>query len=246
MANALLSYFSRILPGLFVGFGLLALLYRRAPARARIPIYVLLFTLFRDSLAPAGIWAIGGDPVLWMRFIAEPPVLFALAALSGLMVLSVLRFEPELARKLVWRRKPWLETASFGCLGAALISAPVLIIGFFIPVALRGGQVDPAIWPAAISLALVGNLVEELLFRGFLQGWFEEVLRPPMQVIVASGLSFAVAHGPLAASVGGLGANYIVAFTLYEGLICAWLRSRDGLWPAVLAHGLGIFIVSVA
>jgi hypothetical protein len=36
----------------------------------------------------------------------------------------------------------------------------------------------------------------------------------------------------------------MLAFTAYEGLICAELRRVAGLWAAVIAHDLGIFLVA--
>ena len=36
----------------------------------------------------------------------------------------------------------------------------------------------------------------------------------------------------------------LLAFTLWEGLICAFLRMRRGVIPAAIAHGLAIFLLS--
>lgn len=36
----------------------------------------------------------------------------------------------------------------------------------------------------------------------------------------------------------------LLAFTLWEGLICAFLRLRWGVIPAAIAHGLAIFLLS--
>jgi len=35
----------------------------------------------------------------------------------------------------------------------------------------------------------------------------------------------------------------LLLFTLYEGLICAFLRMHRGVVPAVIAHGLAIFLI---
>jgi hypothetical protein len=38
----------------------------------------------------------------------------------------------------------------------------------------------------------------------------------------------------------------LLAFTLYEGLICAFLRLRSGVIAAALAHGTAIFLLTSA
>jgi hypothetical protein len=89
---------------------------------------------------------------------------------------------------------------------------------------------------------LAGNMLEELLFRGYLQPIFAKEMGP-RRAVLASGLAFAAAHGLLAAQVGGTGGIAVIVFTLYEGLICAWIRNRDGVIASSFAHGFGLFLV---
>lgn len=54
---------------------------------------------------------------------------------------------------------------------------------------------------------------------------------------------FAACHAFLATTVTDVGWP-LLAFTLWEGLICAFLRLRWGVIPAAIAHGLAIFLLS--
>ena len=58
-----------------------------------------------------------------------------------------------------------------------------------------------------------------------------------------SGLFFALGHTFLAITVTDSG-YMVLIFTLYEGLICAWLADKFGVIPASLAHALAIFMLS--
>lgn len=206
-------------------------------------IYLLLFVLLRDAMAPAGIWHISGQPVLWIRFARAPEILFLLGASSALLVLALQRFEPALARRVVWRKKSWERAVGWGLGGGILIGAPSVLLGFFISSWARGGAVPSSLWFWIAWVSFLGNWLEEMLFRGYLQGTLEAEIGAK-RAVWASGLAFASAHALLAAQIGGAGAIVVVAFTLYEGLICAWVRRRDGVVAATVAHGLGIFLVA--
>jgi len=239
----LLNYAGRLWPGVAAGLGLIAILKKKAPPEARLVVYILLFIVLRDALAPSGLWHIGTMPVIWMRFARDPFVLYLLGAFSLALVYAVQRFEPELARLVVWRRKPWVHALPLGLAGGLVVGAPAAIFAFFVPAWVRGGAVNVALWFPILWLTLTGNLVEELLFRGYLQAWFEKTLGV-RAAILATGVAFAAAHGVLAAQLAGFGPVILIGFCLYEGLICAWIRSKDGIIASTLAHGIGLFIVS--
>lgn len=81
-----------------------------------------------------------------------------------------------------------------------------------------------------------------MLFRGFLQGRMESEVGP-VRAALFSAVCFAACHAFLASTVTDIGWP-LLAFTLYEGLICAFLRLRWGVLPAALAHGLAIFLLA--
>jgi len=100
-----------------------------------------------------------------------------------------------------------------------------------------------------LFFCLAGNLLEEMLFRGFFQGYLQtadelKLLRvSKLKRIILSALLFSMMHSFLAISVTNQGLGVIV-FTFYEGLITAYLREKCGLWCSTLAHGVGIFLIS--
>lgn len=91
-------------------------------------------------------------------------------------------------------------------------------------------------------MTLAGNLLEEVLFRGYLQGRLVQVMTP-VRAAVLSGMLFAACHVYLAITVTSVGWP-LLAFTLWEGWICVFLRLWRGVVLAALAHGLAIYLLS--
>ena len=96
--------------------------------------------------------------------------------------------------------------------------------------------------PPLLLMALFGNLLEEVLFRGYFQGYLEKHVTP-LRAALGSGVFFAVCHTFLATTVTALGAPILV-FTLFEGTIAGLVRMRMGVLPAALAHGGAIFLLA--
>lgn len=113
----------------------------------------------------------------------------------------------------MWR-DPWLA--------AALVASP--LVG-----AVLGPAVHPARWatPHAVLMAIaVHPLLEELCFRGLLQGWLLEHLpkwraRPMSAANALSSIAFAAAHLPTQA------AGWAAA-TVLPSLVLGCLRERHG------------------
>jgi uncharacterized protein len=239
--SQLIDYFTRVTPGFALGLLLLWLL-PRALAGARLCVHIGLFILVRDTMTPLGLWRIGEEPAPWLRLASDPVVLIALAVASLGLVIGTKQLEPSLARTLVWWQgsKALAAAAGVGC--ALLIALPVIALAHGVPIGARGGAVATSALLPLLIFSLCGNAYEELLFRGFLQGWLMEHTTA-VRAMVLTGLAFAFGHIYLATTVTGVGVA-VLAFTAYEGLICAELRRRMGLWSAVLAHGGGIFILA--
>ncbi|MFB9071658.1 type II CAAX prenyl endopeptidase Rce1 family protein [Citricoccus parietis] len=96
------------------------------------------------------------------------------------------------------------------------------------------------------AFALCGNLVEEVLFRGFLQAHLEDNLpgrSGRWRAALLSALIFAAGHLFLAYNLTGVGWP-LIAFTLFEGLVCAVIAMRHGVLGATVAHGGAIFLLT--
>ncbi|WP_017255798.1 CPBP family intramembrane glutamic endopeptidase, partial [Pseudomonas tolaasii] len=85
--------------------------------------------------------------------------------------------------------------------------------------------------------------LEEVLFRGFLQGYLEQQVSP-LRAALISGVAFAACHTFLALSVTQLGWP-VLLFTLIEGLACGLVRMRYGVLPAIITHGTAILLIAV-
>lgn len=239
----LINYSLQILPGL----SLLAATYfffkgKRAVA-IRIILLILGFILIRDAMTPAGFWEFGvtNGTVPWVRFINDPFIVGMLGVISLVLTVSVVKLNRAMRPYLKWGKlsaKPLLA----GVLGAVTVILPFIVVYQFVPLHERGGEVALSLLPALFVMAMLGNLMEEVLFRGYLQGYLEK-LYTPVRAAVLSALMFALGHVFLATTVTDLGIA-IILFTLYEGAVCAFLRLKFGIWSAAMAHGLAIFALA--
>lgn len=232
----LLDFGQRLLPGLVLFAACLLAMPMRAAA-ARIALYIAIFVLIRDAMTPMGLWRIGPD--LRLGFHPDPIVLLALAGLSLGAVLFLIAVERDLRPLLVWSRGNAGTGALVGTLCGALLAAPLMFAFGHGTAKLAAG---PGFVAALLALAMLGNLLEEVLFRGYLQSKLARYVSP-LRAALLSGLIFAACHSYLAITVTDAGWP-ILAFTLAEGVVCGLLMIRYGLVGATLAHGTAIFLLA--
>jgi len=86
-----------------------------------------------------------------------------------------------------------------------------------------------------ISIVCVVPFIEELLFRGLLQGWLRTKVRPMLSIILASG-AFALAHYSPAQGVS----NLMIGIPLFflSSLLGGLYERRKTLWVPIVLHGL--------
>lgn len=238
----LLNYALRITPGLVLVGMTFALTPRTAPL-ARILLLILGFVLIRDVMTPLGFWSFGRlGPAIWVRFRADALLLGSLAIASLGTVGCILWAVGELRGRVRWGDLRRVQAWGWGIGGAALILVPLAALASGVPLEARGGAMPAGVLPALLALTLAGNLLEEVLFRGLLQGeWVQRVT--PGRAVLLSGLTFATGHIFLASTVTSVGAPLLV-FTLVEGLVCAEVYRREGVLASTLTHGLTIFGLS--
>ncbi|MFW6363817.1 MAG: CPBP family intramembrane glutamic endopeptidase [Spirochaeta sp.] len=237
----IVEYLVRVLPALV----LIAAVFIWAKPRAefRIVLYIFSFILLRDAMTPLGLWEFstrGG--AFWLRLSSDPVflVLFGLTSLAITAALVV--FDRENRPHLHFLRGNAAVGLPAGVLGGVLVVLPFLFLYRGIPLAARGGAVPSGLLPALLVFALLGNLFEELLFRGYAMGKLNERFGR-WQSAVLSGLLFAMCHVFLATTVTDAGIPLLV-FTLWEGILCGLIGTKYGIIPAALTHGGAIFLLS--
>ncbi|TDE51524.1 CPBP family intramembrane metalloprotease [Nonomuraea mesophila] len=244
MLSGLLAYGVRILPGLLLIAACYLLARRERDPLLRVMVLVLGFVLIRDAMTPLGFWRLGAvGAVPWLRFTDHAGILLLFGLGTLALTAGVLRLDGELRALVRWGRLTPV-TLAWGVGGGVLAAAPILLLSLPTPMAARGGAVAVTLLPVLLAFSLAGNLAEEVLFRGFLQGRLEQH-NDAVRAAVLSALLFAACHAFLASTVTDVGWP-LLAFTLYEGLICAFLRLRGGVIAAALAHGLAIFLLAGA
>lgn len=240
--ESLVEYFLRIAPG----FGLLAVIFllaRKKSLELSLLILLLGFILLRDAMTPVGFWDFGAADsfVFWMRFTSDPTVLITLGISSLILTATVVALNKH-ANTLIYWGKFSLKSVSLGLFGATIVVAPFLAIYQLVPASDRGGSVVFSVLPAIFFIALAGNFMEEVLFRGYWQGYFKKQYGTKL-AIVLSGMMFSAGHIFLASTVTSVGVGVLV-FTLYEGLICAFVASKQGVVASTITHAMAIFVLA--
>ncbi|MEU6726468.1 CPBP family glutamic-type intramembrane protease [Nonomuraea wenchangensis] len=244
MLPDLLAYGVRILPGLLLIGACFTLARAERDPLSRILTLIFGFILIRDAMTPLGFWRLGtAGGVPWLRFTDQAGILLLFALGTVALTAVVLKLDSGLRALVRWGRFTPV-TLAWGSGGGVLAAAPALLLSAPAPLSARGGAVAVTLLPVLLLFSLAGNLAEEVLFRGFLQGRLEQHGNGTRAALL-SALLFAACHAFLASTVTDVGWP-LLAFTLYEGLICAFLRLRSGVIAATLAHGTAIFLLAGA
>ncbi len=162
-------------------------------------------------------------------------ILMAELTVLGLL-LGWLRVAGRALADLGWGR-PTTRLATVAAIGVALIySALTLSSPLFGRYAAELSLFK--VWGALVGV--VGGVVEELVFRGFVITELKEAGLPPVAQAVASALLFSLIHGGYALLRGQLALLPGLGFTFVLGLVLVWLylAGRQSLTGPVLAHGL--------
>jgi membrane protease YdiL (CAAX protease family) len=239
------EYLLMLIPGLTLAV-VLFLFLRRAHPLLHLFLFISVFIFTRDAMTPLGLWSIGNEGFLWIRWIDDPITLLLLALSSIGFVLLMQTISPELAARVKWfeGNKPF--GFLIGIAGAVIAALPVILIYIYsgVPIENRGGTVLFHILPFILFFTLSGNLYEEVLFRGYFYGWLtgKEEMKPVLAGLI-SGVLFSFGHIFLAYNVTNVGISILI-FALWEGCLAGLVRSRFGVIPATLTHGLAVFLLT--
>lgn len=238
----LLDYIQRTAPAV----GLIAIVFvlLRPGRHVRVLLYVFAFILLRDALTPSSLWSLGmTNGVPWIRFYPSHLFLIGMGFSSWLLVVVLLVGDKENSRELVFLRRGKVVQ---GCLsaiaGLAVLLAPLLAGYQGVGIEERGGAVDSRLLGSILVFALSGNLLEELLFRGYVYNFLKRK-EADLRAGVASGFVFALCHVFLATTVTSIGVPLLL-FTLWEGVICGIAGAKYGILPATIVHGGAIFVLA--
>ena len=237
------NYLIRLIPGMALGVLFFALIPRRI-LLLRLMGYLMLFIFIRDAMTPAGLWSFGSAGGFWIRFAENGPVLTLMGFSSLFIVLAMNRIDPALKALLVWFKGNRGIGLLAGAGGTLAVIAPAVLLYTSVPLAERGGDVAMALLVPIAITTMLGNLYEEVLFRGYLQGYLEtDGGLTPLKAAFASGTAFGFGHIFLAAAVSSIGWP-LLAFAVYEGIIAGLVRMKYGVIPATLTHGGAIFFLA--
>ncbi len=244
MLDSLLTYWIfllKILPGLVL-LALFFILLKPNPQLRKV-LYIFVFILIRDAMTPLKLWFIGEiNGFIWIRFVDDAFFLIIFGISSLIIVYLLYHFDTENRKCLVWMKGNKIVGTSLGIAGAIVVVIPIFIAYRYIDVSQRGGNVATEMILPILIFALLANLFEETLFRGYALDFFSKS-KSPITAGIYSGLAFAMCHVFLAISVTDTGIA-LLAFTLWEGIIAGIIGAKYGIIPATLTHGGAIFVLS--
>lgn len=214
----------------------------RRDAHLRIALYLGLFILLRDAMTPLGLWSFGTQGFFWIRLHTNPWFLVAFGIACLGLSLGVYYFDRANQSLIQWTRGTILSGVLCGIGGMIAVVAPLAVIYQHTALELRGGHVPIQNIPAILVFAILGNLFEETLSRGYVYGYLAQRMAP-IKAAISSGAVFAFCHIFLATTVTAIGYPMLV-FALWEGIIAGIVRAKAGVVPATLAHGGAIFLLS--
>src|SRR5438067_10467957 len=152
-------------------------LARRAP-RVRIALYLALFVLLRDAMTPLGLWSFGAQGFFWIRVHRDPGflVFFGIACLG--LSLGLFYLDRDNKSLVQWTQGRVSIGLLWGVAGAVVVVAPLFAVYQYTAIESRGGHVPFQNVPAILVFALLGNQLQELLFRGYVYAQFANTLPP--------------------------------------------------------------------
>ena len=241
----IVDYLLRLVPGLILTIALVLVLRKTHPL-LHLFIFIATFIFTRDAMTPLGLWSLGNEGFLWIRWIDEPVTLLFLGFSSIGFVFLMQVISPKLAKFVNWFEGNKSTGMLIGIVGAFIAALPVFLVYMVGDVSIedRGGIVSLQLVPFILFITLSGNLYEEVLFRGYFYGWLTE--KEDMKPVIAgliSGVFFSFGHIFLAYNVTSVGISLLV-FSLWEGCVAGLVRSRFGVIPATLTHGLAVFLLT--
>jgi membrane protease YdiL (CAAX protease family) len=129
------------------------------------------------------------------------------------------------------RMNPWKSVGIGGLACVGLLVSTRLIFFVFPP---RHPNPSSSLYsPVLIAAAMIGAILEEVLFRGYFQKQVSAILRSSFRGILFQAALFVLIHG-LHQSVAGVLDKFV--FGLVLGLLAQQSRS---LVPGMIAHALG-------
>ncbi len=242
-APDLVGYLLRITPALLVVSLLYIVLRGKQALPFRIAVIIIGFLIVRDTLILYGVWGYGVTHgwLPWVRFI-EDPILVVLFAVGSILTTAFLVMIERDGRSLLVWGKFKLSHLGWGLAGGIVLAGALVAADQLYPLAERGGPVPGRMLLPLILVAIFGNLTEDILVRGYVQGYLTTIYSP-WRAAIGSALFFALGHVFLVTLVTDLGTPVLV-YAFIDGLVCAVVRMKSGLIPAALSHGMAIIVLA--
>lgn len=217
---------------------LLYVLVARNKVAWKIAVITMSFVIIETILLYKQLWWLHGEHrKLDIEFTADAWILFTLSLIGLLIIVGCILFQVQLNRYVIWAGKSIFKSILYGLFGAIVLVIPIL---FFNQHTLEKVSYEGnlSLFISTILFILVGKSLEELIFRGYLQGYFERIFTPLKAVLIATAI-YSLLHFMMLVIIGE---HYWLALlqSIYIGIVCSGLRYRYGILASALANALAI------
>jgi|GEM_PF-6226918 len=204
----------------------------------KIVIFIISFIIIETVLLYKQLWWLQGkQSKLEIEFTSDGWILFTLSLIGLLIVVGFILFQVKLNRYVIWTNKNIFKSFMYGSIGAIVLTIPIILLNIhtFGEVPFDGNL---SLLISIILFIVVGKSIEELIFRGYLQGYLDRLYSPFMSGFIATAI-YSLLHFVILSLTRE---HYLLATiqSIYIGIICSYLRYRFGILASTLANALAI------
>lgn len=204
----------------------------------KIVIFIASFVIIEIMFLYKQLWWLQGEHRrLDIEFTSDGWILFTLSLIGLLIVVGCILFQVKLNRYVIWVGSSIFISVMYGSIGAIILIIPVLLLNLhtFGEVPFDG---NVTLLISIILFILVGKAIEELIFRGYLQGYLDRLYSPFMSAFITTAI-YSLLHLLILIL---LKEHYLLASmqSIYIGIVCSFLRYHYGIMASTLANALAI------
>ena len=214
----------------------------------------LLVGFVSIALRESGLWQIDSSTV------SVNATVIALGISTYLVMLAILIGLPRLFKRdlVSLDRLGWGRLPAWKDIGVTMLAMPVYIVllvaAMWLASKLSWIDLDQAqdigldmvqpgtqLWLAFLLLVVIGPVVEELVFRGYLYGKLRAARAPVLFCIIATSALFCAAHMQL---------NVAIDTFMLSVVMCLTRELTGTIWPSIMMHmiknGLAFYFLFIA
>lgn len=217
------------------------LLYKLAARKNviwKIVIIIGCFVVIRTLLFYEQVWWIQDEHgKLLIDFTSDTWLLITLSLIGILIVVGCFLFQMKLNLYVKWASDSVIKSIIFGLISSIFLISPMLLWNFYTLWPLRTVE-SASLLVSVAAFIIIDKFIEELVFRGYLQGYLDRFYSPLKSNILTTSV-YSLSH-LLILIIMGQHFLFVFVYSIFAGFIFSGLRNRYGIVSSALANGVSI------